>query len=97
MPAPPGAPAVQGTPLRTAGDGNKNPNYIRCGRHVVRRRDAVRWIKQGRARRLSDDAIQLLADPTDLGYDRVRNGFEFKPGVSGHATVIKFLRGPEAT
>jgi hypothetical protein len=91
--SPPASPAPQNTPLRTAGDGNRNPNYVRNGQRLIRRRDAVRLIERGRAEWVNDDEIRLTErSATDRGYDEIRDQFQPYRGQSDGFAIRKARR-----
>ena len=106
--SPPAKPAIRAR-QQIAGGKNSNPNYVRIvngyanEKGVIHRKAALRLEKQGRAEWLTKDQIKLTDHPANVAgrhtaeynYNCIQNGFEWRGGRSGDATVMKAKRGPE--
>lgn len=100
-------PVIQEARPRIAGGSKiRNPNYVRIsnsytnGSGLVRRREANHLVKQGRAEWCGSGQVRLNGHPANQagrraaahGYEAVGDGFEWAPGRSDGATVMKTRR-----
>jgi len=108
--SPPAKPTLLQARQLFAGGKNSSPNHVRIVNNyanekgVIRRKVAQNLVKQGRAEWVAFDQIKMMTEhPENIAarlaaacsYNAIQDGFEWRVGRSGSATVRMATKGRE--